>query len=54
MATGVLEKTCTVFYKKIQKTAEMQVDLDQLYAKIGKLEIERDFLRKNLKKLGQE
>jgi transposase len=27
-------------------------DLDKLYAKIGQLEMEREFLKKNLKKLG--
>jgi transposase len=29
-----------------------QVDLEKLYAKIGKLEMERDFLKKVSKKLG--
>jgi transposase len=29
---------------------EDQVDLEQLYSKIGRLEIERDFLKKSLKK----
>ncbi len=27
-------------------------DLEKLYAKIGQLEMEREFLKKNLKKLG--
>lgn len=49
-----LEKSSTIFDKKGEKSAEKQVDLDQLYAKIGKLEVERDFLKKNLKKLGLE
>lgn len=47
-----LEKSKNVFDKKSNKAKEEEeVDLDQLYAKIGKLEIERDFLKKNLKKL---
>jgi len=29
------------------------VDVEKLYAKIGQLEMEREFLKKNLKKLGQ-
>jgi len=31
---------------------QSQVDLEKLYAKIGKLEMERDFLKKVSKKLG--
>lgn len=31
---------------------QSQVDLDKLYAKIGQLEMERDFLKKVSKKLG--
>lgn len=46
-----LEKSSTVFDNKASKTEETEVDLDKLYAKIGKLEMERDFLKKNLKKL---
>lgn len=29
-----------------------EVDIEKLYAKIGQLEMEREFLKKNLKKLG--
>ena len=29
-----------------------EVDTEKLYAKIGQLEMEREFLKKNLKKLG--
>ena len=46
-----LEKSKDVFYKKSPKPKEEQVDLDKLYVKIGKLEVERDYLKKNLKKL---
>lgn len=46
-----LEKSKDVFDKKTPKSKEEQVDLDKLYAKIGKLEVERDYLKKNLKKL---
>ena len=31
---------------------QTQVDVDKLYAKIGQLEMERDFLKKVSKKLG--
>jgi len=46
-----LEKSKGVFDKKSTNPKEEQVDLDKLYAKIGKLEVERDYLKKNLKKL---
>ncbi len=46
-----LEKSKDVFDKKSPKPKEEQVDLDKLYAKIGKLEVERDYFKKNLKKL---
>lgn len=46
-----LEKSKDVFDKKSSKSKEDQVDLDKLYAKIGQLEVERDYLKKNLKKL---
>ena len=46
-----LEKSKDVFDKKTPKVQEKQVDIDGLYAKIGKLEVERDYLKKNLKKL---
>lgn len=41
-----LEKSKDVFDKKTPKSKEEQVDLDKLYAKIGKLEVERDYLKK--------
>lgn len=33
------------------KVEEPSVDVDKLYCKIGQLEVERDFLKKSLKKL---
>lgn len=47
-----LDNAETVFNKKANaKTDNSQVDTDKLYQKIGKLEMERDFLKKNLSKL---
>ncbi len=46
-----LEKSRDIFDKRSSKPKEQEVDLDMLYAKIGKLEMERDYLKKNLKKL---
>ena len=46
-----LDKSSDVFDKKKEKTVEKEVDLEKLYAKIGKLEVERDFLKKSLNKL---
>jgi transposase len=45
-----LERAGDVFEKKPESGSE--VDLDKLYAKIGQLEIENDFLKKSLKKIG--
>ena len=45
------ERSADVFDKK-SKDADSEVDLDKLYAKIGQLEIENDFLKKNLRKIG--
>lgn len=41
-----LEKSSSVFDNKQDESAQDEVDLDKLYAKIGKLEVERDFLKK--------
>ena len=41
-----LEKSKDVFDKKSSKPKEEQVDLDKLYAKIGQLEVESDYLKK--------
>lgn len=46
-----LEKSSDVFDKKSSKSKGQEVDLDKLYAKIGKLEVERDYLKKSLKTL---
>lgn len=46
-----LEKSSDVFDKKSSQPKEKEADLDKLYVKIGKLEVERDFLKKSLKQL---
>ena len=46
-----LEQSCMVFEKGTQKKEVEQVDVQELYEKIGKLEMEKEFLKKNLKKL---
>jgi transposase len=46
-----LEKSSEIFDKK--SDAESEVDADKLYAKIGQLEIENDFLKKSLNKIGR-
>jgi len=45
-----LERAPQLFEKP--HPAEEEKDLEKLYAKIGQLEMEREFLKKNLKKLG--
>lgn len=48
-----LAKASSIFAKSSDKEEEEEkVDAEQLYAKIGKLELENDFLKKSLKKLG--
>ncbi len=47
-----LENSSSVFEKGSQKPQEEQVDVQDLYKKIGRLEMEKDYLKKNLKKLG--
>jgi len=46
-----LERSSEVFEKK-GKEKEKEEDMEYLYTKIGKLEMENDFLKKNLKKIG--
>jgi transposase len=46
-----LDRSAEVFDKK--SDAESEVDPEKLYAKIGQLEIENDFLKKSLNKIGQ-
>lgn len=45
-----LEKSSGVFDKKSE--GETGIDPEKLYAKIGQLEVENDFLKKSLKKTG--
>jgi len=45
-----VERSSELFDKKSDTEAE--VDTEKLYAKIGQLEIENDFLKKSLKKIG--
>lgn len=47
-----IERSGSIFDSKAKKGAEDdQVDTDNLYTKIGRLEMERDFLKKSLDKL---
>ena len=46
-----LDRSVEVFEKKTDK--ETEVDSEKLYAKIGQLEIENDFLKKSLNKIGR-
>lgn len=45
MEEGVLQNSAHVFDRQSKET-EKEVDLEKLYAKIGQLEIENDFLKK--------
>ena len=47
-----LENMSAVFDKGQQKKKDDDPVLDQLYAKIGELKVENDFLKKSCKKLG--
>ncbi len=48
-----VEKSASVFESKSTFTAESEsVNATELYAKIGELQMERDFLKKSLRKLG--
>ena len=46
-----LEHSAEVF-DKTKEVDNNEVDLEKLYTKIGELEMENDFLKKNLKKVG--
>ena len=46
-----LENSANVFDHQ-SKEQEKEIDIEKLYAKIGQLEIENDFLKKNLRKIG--
>lgn len=41
-----------VFEKPNNKREENEIDTNSLYSKIGELEVENDYLKKNLKKWG--
>lgn len=47
-----MENSQLVFSGAVGKEKEEAVNLEALYAKIGQLEMERDFLKKSLKKSG--
>ena len=47
-----LSRAASVFEKASGAETGEQIDADQLYAKIGRLELENEFLKKSLKKLG--
>lgn len=47
-----LDNMSTVFEKGHSKKKEEGPELEQLYAKIGELKVENDFLKKSCKKLG--
>ena len=47
-----LENSASVFDKKSDSVTDQQVDVDKLYSKIGQLEMENDFLKKNLGRVG--
>jgi transposase len=46
-----IEHSAEVF-EKTKEVDNNEVDLEKLYTKIGELEMENDFLKKNLKKVG--
>lgn len=46
-----LSKSASVFESSDERKKEKPVDTEVLYSKIGKLEMERDFLKKSLKKI---
>lgn len=48
-----LENSALVFEHRLRvPKAEPDVDVDKLYTKIGELQMEKDFLKKSLAKLG--
>jgi transposase-like protein len=47
-----LEGSSLVFEKDLKRSETEADDNERLYAKIGRLELENDYLKKNLKKLG--
>lgn len=49
--TECIEKMALVFQGR-QEPVEENVDVDKLFAQIGQLKVENDFLKKSCKKLG--
>jgi len=47
-----LENMSSVFEKGMKNEEEQGPDVDELYAQIGKLKVENEFLKKSCKKLG--
>lgn len=47
-----LERMSMVFESSAEKEPEESVDSKELYAQIGQLKVEKEFLKKNCKKLG--
>lgn len=48
----LLENMSTIFDKSSKASREEEVDVEKLYAQIGQLKVENDFLKKSCKKLG--
>jgi len=48
-----LEKSSQVFDSESKSEEEGKPETEKLYAKIGELQLENDFLKKSLKKLGE-
>lgn len=48
----LLENMAGVFEKDGKKKEESSPDVEELYAQIGKLKVENEFLKKSCKKLG--
>lgn len=48
----LLENMSTIFDKSPKVIKEEEVDVEKLYAQIGQLKVENDFLKKSCKKLG--
>ena len=46
-----LDRAPQIFEKSVSENKD-DTELDKLYVKIGQLEMEREYLKKNLKKLG--
>lgn len=47
-----LENSSVIFEKEKDTKTDQGIDTEKLYARIGKLELEKEFLKKNLNKLG--